>query len=95
MSEKLMTPQAIAEITGFHARTVSEMGKRGEIPGAVLIGKHIRFKARSVHDFLERGGDLQNRFDHAEPTDSIMPPHNAAAVSGLVLGRDGNQTGQR
>lgn len=66
MSEKLMTPKAVAEITGFHTRTVSEMGKRGEIPGAVLIGKHVRFNARSVHDFLERGGDLRHRTEQAE-----------------------------
>jgi excisionase family DNA binding protein len=71
MSEKLLTPQAIAEITGFHARTVSEMGKRGEIPGAVLIGRHVRFNPRSVHDFLESGGDLRNRAGDARPTDSI------------------------
>lgn len=82
MSEKLMTPQAIAEITGFHARTVSEMGKRGEIPGAVLIGKHVRFKTRSVHDFLERGGNL--RASDAKPTDSIMLRHDVVGVSELV-----------
>ena len=67
MSEKLMTPQAIAEITGFHARTVSEMGKRGEIPGAVLIGKHVRFNPRSVREFLERGGDLGTRTVQNQP----------------------------
>jgi excisionase family DNA binding protein len=66
MSEKLMTPQAIAEITGFHARTVSEMGKRGEIPGAVLIGRHVRFDARQVRDFLDHGGDLRNEMEPAE-----------------------------
>lgn len=72
MSEKLMTPQAIAEITGFHARTVSEMGKRGEIPGAVLIGRHVRFNARCVHDFLERGGDLRHRMETANLGDAVV-----------------------
>lgn len=69
MSEKMMTPQAIAEITGFHARTVSEMGKRGEIPGAVRIGRHLRFNARSVREFLERGGDLRPRTEQSHPVE--------------------------
>jgi len=39
MSEKLMTPQAIAEITGFHARTVSEMGKVSPTAAARVYAK--------------------------------------------------------
>jgi excisionase family DNA binding protein len=73
MSEKLMTPRAIAEITGFHARTISEMGKRGEIPGAVLIGRHVRFNTRSVHEFLERGGALRLRTEQSAQADSMVP----------------------
>jgi predicted DNA-binding transcriptional regulator AlpA len=53
MREKLITPKALAQITGFHPRTISEMGKRGDIPGAVLIGNHVRFRAQSVYEFLD------------------------------------------
>jgi predicted DNA-binding transcriptional regulator AlpA len=53
MREKLITPKALAQITGFHPRTISEMGKRGDIPGAVLIGNHVRFHAQSVYEFLD------------------------------------------
>ena len=72
MSRKLMTSKQVAEITGFHARTVSEMGRRGEIPGAVLIGKHVRFNARSVHDFLGRGGDLRHGSEQGDPEGSMV-----------------------
>ena len=61
MPGKLMKPKAVADLTGFHPRTISEMGKRGDIPGAVLIGKHVRFHAQSVHAFLEQGGQLGER----------------------------------
>lgn len=61
MNKKLMTAKAISEITGFHARTVSKMGRSGEIPGAVLIGKHVRFDARRVNDFFEHGGCLEHK----------------------------------
>ena len=60
MSEKLITPRAVADITGFHPRTIAEMGKRGDIPGAVIIGRHVRFDAQSVNDFLGRRGHLPN-----------------------------------
>ena len=67
MSEKLMTPKAIAAITGFHARTVSKMGRRGDIPGALFFGRHVRFRPQSVHDFLQDGSAPRIRADEARP----------------------------
>jgi excisionase family DNA binding protein len=74
MSEKLMQPKELAAITGFHPRTISDMGKRGEIPGAVLIGKHVRFDAKSVRDFLTRGGHLNRAAQRANSLGDAPAP---------------------
>ena len=73
MDEKLMTAAAVSEITGFHPRTVAAMGKRGEIPCAVVIGKHVRFKARSVREFFERGGLLRGAENPETANDAPSP----------------------
>jgi predicted DNA-binding transcriptional regulator AlpA len=71
MFGKLIKPKAVADLTGFHPRTVSDMGKRGDIPGAVLIGRHVRFDANSVLDFIGRGGLLKKA---AEPKSANEVP---------------------
>jgi excisionase family DNA binding protein len=59
IQEKLLSPSELARVLGFSNRTINRMARRGEIPGTVFIGAHVRFKPEAVADFIERGGAVQ------------------------------------
>jgi excisionase family DNA binding protein len=60
---KLLTSKLVGQILGFHARTVAQMGRRGELPGAVFIGRHVKFHETSIREFIERGGHIPRKDD--------------------------------
>ena len=55
-NKKLLPPAEVAQILGFAIRTINRMARRGEIPGAVFIGSHVRFKPDAIAAFVDGGG---------------------------------------
>lgn len=56
-SEPLLRVEAVAKLLDVAPRTVYIRAQRGEIPGAVRIGRALRFNPRAIRLFVERGGD--------------------------------------
>jgi excisionase family DNA binding protein len=54
--EKLLKAPEVAEITGLSPQLVRTMVKRGELPGAIYIGHHLRFDPEKLKAFFEAGG---------------------------------------
>ena len=55
-SANLISPEEVAKLLNFSRRTIIRMAQRGELPGAVFIGSHVRFKPQEIARFIERGG---------------------------------------
>ncbi len=50
----LLTLSQVAQRLGVSERTVQ--GFKSELPGAVLIGKRVKYTEDSISEFIERGG---------------------------------------
>ncbi len=55
MPKTLLKAREVAKVTGFTKSTTRQMGLRGEIPGAVVIGRHVLFDPDRFLEFLARG----------------------------------------
>jgi excisionase family DNA binding protein len=53
---RLLSPPDLARTLGFSVRTINRMARKGQIPGAVFIGPHVRFRPDLVAAFLANGG---------------------------------------
>ena len=56
MSEQLVRAFDVAERLGYSLATVKVMARRGELPGAVRIGRRVRFDMDEVERFIKGGG---------------------------------------
>lgn len=59
MRNRLLSAPEVARITNLGTDTVRAMAKRGELPGAIFIGHHLRFDPDKLKEFFESGGSKQ------------------------------------
>lgn len=52
--ENLLTPQDVARRLRVSVRTVRRLRDRGKLPGAVMIGRQLRWRAASFGTWLRR-----------------------------------------
>jgi excisionase family DNA binding protein len=53
----LWRPFDVAIRLGYSTDTIKSWARQGKLPGAVFIGRHIRFDPQVIADFIARGGD--------------------------------------
>ena len=53
MTHFVLTPDDLCEKLKLSRRTVYERSRKGEIPGAFKIGKHWRFRAGIVEQWIQ------------------------------------------
>jgi excisionase family DNA binding protein len=52
VSELVMDLKEMAEVTGVHPHKLSELARRGQIPGFFRLGKRILFSRQRFEEFL-------------------------------------------
>lgn len=50
----LLTAEEVADLLRLNERTVRNMSNRGEIPGAVRVGREWRFKVADIESLIGR-----------------------------------------
>lgn len=53
---RLLTARGVAELLDMPVSTIYDLARDGRIGGIVRIGRRIRFDARKLFDWLDRGG---------------------------------------
>ena len=57
----------LAELLGLSPNVVKTLAKRGELPGAVLVGRHLRFDSAKMFTFLDNGGAIAQKRELGAP----------------------------
>jgi excisionase family DNA binding protein len=50
--DSLLTPEIVASLLGVTRRTIYNMVSAGEIPGAVHLGRRLRFNSGAIRAWL-------------------------------------------
>ena len=53
MSERLLSVQALSDLTGWSPFTVYRKSRTGEIPGRVKLGSSLRFRESVIDNWLK------------------------------------------
>ncbi len=53
MSERLLSVQALSDLTGWSPFTVYRKSRNGEIPGRVKLGSSLRFRESEIDTWLK------------------------------------------
>lgn len=53
-AQALLTPGEVARVLGVSVRTVRRLRDRGKLPGAIVIGRQLRWRAASIETWLRR-----------------------------------------
>jgi hypothetical protein len=48
----LLSTSDVALVLGFRERTIRKMAFRGDIPGAVFVGIHVKFRPEVIAEFV-------------------------------------------
>jgi excisionase family DNA binding protein len=90
VTQKLYTPDEVAEMSGFHRQVIYRAIRRGELR-AFRVCKRIRIKEEDLEEWIER--------EPAASTDSpilrITPPARASNIGSFRLIRDRESEGGR
>lgn len=63
MSERLLTPEDVAELLGVPVRTVLDWRHRGIGPYGIRVGRYVRYHPDEVEAWIER------QYDGRRPTE--------------------------
>ena len=64
--ERLLTPRELSALIALAQKTIyNRRTTGGDLPPAIILGRHVRFKASDVHQWME-----QHRESRAERTGS-------------------------
>lgn len=55
MIEQMVSVGELARITGLHEQTIYRKARDGEIPGAVKLGRSVRFRESAINGWLNGG----------------------------------------
>jgi excisionase family DNA binding protein len=64
-ARKLVRAFDVARVFGYSTSTIKKWAKDGKLPGAVFIGKHIRFDPEQVEEFIRSGGKRDQKLKGA------------------------------
>lgn len=94
MTERLESPQDIADYLGVPIDTIYGWRSRGIGPRGMRVGRHVRYRRRDVDDWLDRQADKQSarprpvaRSARTTPPDPKRPPPPAEAAFNARLDR--------
>jgi excisionase family DNA binding protein len=65
--ERFITAEDIVYQTGWHLMTVYRKAKNGEIPGAVKLGRALRFRQSEVEAWLKRTSRSADKNSDSHP----------------------------
>lgn len=54
MTDKLLSPQELADYLGVPLATVYQMNSRGTGPRRIRVGKHVRYRQSEIEAYLDR-----------------------------------------
>lgn len=55
MVEHMISVEELAQVTGWHPMTIYRKARDGEIPGAVKLGRSVRFRESAIEGWLSEG----------------------------------------
>jgi len=61
MEQRLLTISQVSEQFGVAKSWLYERSRHNALPGMVRLGKYLRFRAEVIQEYIENGGDLNEK----------------------------------